>query len=363
MATNDTTPQSRFRQPRGVVKIAGEACSGWVRYTTEENEFNQPDTFDVIFAMSGLPENRGPDWWATQEEVEVELFAGFPADPTSYSEADLTSIFKGKGDDVDIDWGRMVISISGRDRTADLMDAKTSERDTNCTSSDIVSKIASRRGLTPVVTSTSTKVGKFYQLDNVGMTEERTEWDLITWLARQEGFVAFVRGSELHFGPRPDASQEPYRVRVEPPGDGRGYWRSSVGAVAVRRTLMAARGVKVEVRTWNSKRKKAFTKTASRGKAEQVYRYTIPNLTPEQAQERADKLLDEISRHALTLSISGPAGADLRVDDVISLEGTGTACDQTYFPQTISRTLSSDGGYEWDITAKNKAPEQEDAAQ
>lgn len=363
MAKNEISWAPEHRQPRGVVKIAGEACEGWLRYTTDENEFNQPDTFDVIFALSGLPESRDANWWATQEEVEVELFAGFPADPTSYSEADLTSIFKGKADDIDIDWGRMVVTVSGRDRTADLMDAKTSERDTNSTSSDIVSKIASRRGLTPVVTSTSTKVGKFYQLDNVGMTEERTEWDLITWLARQEGFVTFVRGSELHFGPRSDAGQDPYLVKVEAPGDGRGYWRSSAGAVAVRRTLMAARGVKVEVRTWNSKRKKAFTKTASRGKAEQVYRYTIPNLTPEQAQERADKLLEEISRHALTLSISGPADADLRVDDVISLEGTGTACDQVYFPQSISRTMSSDGGYEWDITAKNKAPEQDEAAQ
>lgn len=362
MARNDITLPSRVRQPRGAVKINGVAVTGWLEFDTDENEFSQPDTFSVLFAMKGLPSDKGPDWWSRQEKVDVELYAGFPADPDNYSDADLALIFSGIGDDIGLNFTGREISLVGRDRTKLMMDAKSSEKNVNVTASDIATKIAAKHGLTPKVTATQTKIGKYYQIDKVDLNEERTDWDLLTWLAREEGFIVFVRGDELHFRAKPDAGQDPYVVKYSPPTS-EDFARGSVRGIRCGRSLTVARGVKVVVRTWNSKRKKAFERTASRGGAGggdvQEYRYTIANLTPEQCEARAQQILEEVSRHAMTLEIDGPADTILKIDDVISLEGTGTACDQVYYPQSIRRSMSLRDGFTWDVAAKNKTPESE----
>lgn len=362
MAKNELPTGSRLRQPRGAVKINGETVSGWLEFDADENEFSQPDTFSVAFAMAGLPESKGVDWWSRQEKVDVELYAGFPSDPTNYSDADLDLIFSGVGDDIGLDFTGRTISLVGRDKTKLLMDAKSSEKNTNVTASDIATKIAGKHGLTPKVTATQTKVGKYYQIDQVDLKDERTDWDLLTWLAREEGFMVFVRGDELHFREKPDAGQDPYVVEYRPP-TATELAQGSASLIRCGRSLTVARGVKVIVKSWNSKQKKAFERTASRGGGgdgpPQEYRYTIANLTPDQVKARAEQLLEEISRHAMTLNVDGPADNILKIDDVIRLQGTGTACDQVYYPQSISRSLSISDGYRWMVSAKNKTPESE----
>lgn len=363
MAKNDITLPSRVRHPRGAVKINGEAITGWLEFDTDENDYSQPDTFSVMLTMKGLPDGRKEDWWSRQEKVDVELYAGFPTDPDNYSDADLDLIFSGRTDDIGLNFTGRMISLVGRDKTSLMMDAKSSQKNVNVTASDVATKIAAKHGLTPKVTATTDKVGKYYQIDKVDLNEERTDWDLLTWLAREEGFIVFVRGDELHFKEKPDSAQDPYVVKYTPPTSS-DFAKGSVSSIRCGRSLTVARGVKVIVRSWNSKRKKAFERTASRsgggGGDVQEYRYTIANLTPEQCEARAKQILEEVSRHAMTLEISGPADTILKIDDVISLEGTGTACDQVYYPQSIRRSMSLRDGFEWDVSAKNKTPESED---
>jgi phage protein D len=52
-----------------------------------------------------------------------------------------------------------------------------------------------------------------------------------------------------------------------------------------------------------------------------------------------------------------PGDNDLDTTSLIQLSGTGTAFDQVYFPDSITRRLSFDGGYEMTIEAKNHAPD------
>lgn len=357
MAKNTPTTAPALRTPRGAVKVNGESLAGWIEFDTTENEFAQADEFSVLLAMSGLPEGRGAAWWATQKKAEIELYAGFPQDPESYSDADLDLIFSGRVDDIGFNWTNRTVSLTGRDLTSLLIDRKTSERNVNLTASAIATRIAGAAGLTPKVEATSTKVGKYYQIDRVDIKEERTDWDLLTWLAREEGYMVFVRGKELHFRKKPDAGQDPYVVQYVA-ATREALASGSVSDIRCGRSLMAAKGVKVIVRSWNLKQKKAFERTASRGGGDlQEYRYNIANLTPDQADARADQLLEEISRHAMTLEISGPADNLLRIDNVIRLQGTGTACDQVYYPRSIRRSLTFGGGYSWEVSAKNKADE------
>jgi phage protein D len=340
-------------------------------WTSDANSFYQANTFRAEIPMTGLPARFGPDWFASQSDIEVNLFAGFPPDPTGFTAADLTSIFVGLVDDPVFDWEKRLITISGRDYTGKLIDTKTSEKYPNNTASQIANILATKYGLTPVVTATTTKVGRYYEIDNVRSQNERTEWDLLTWLAREERFNVYVQGKELHFGP-PAQTGTPYQITYVPPSPD-GPAQANVARFTTSRNLTVAKDVKVTVRSWNAKNKKAFERTVTgtkvrnkvtsgQGKSSsppQQYTYSIPGLTPDQAQQRAQQILSELSRHEMKLSFAGPADNNLGAGDTIQLSGTGTAFDQTYYPDSIVRTLAAEGGYSWEVSAKNHSPDSE----
>lgn len=211
MTLNTLPVQPTARQPRGIVKVAavavpgtGVAVPGWIDWSVDSNTFYQADTFRVSFAATAMSTETSANWLSLQKEAFVEIFAGFPSDPTNYSEADLRSQIFGRIDDIDYDPVSTLITVTGRDLTAAFIDAKTSIQYQNLTASEIATKLALAHGLTPIVTATTTKAGTFYAFDHVSMTDERSEWDLLTWLASEEGYVCYVKGIELHFEPRQD---------------------------------------------------------------------------------------------------------------------------------------------------------------
>lgn len=351
----------QLQQPRSILRVNGVAMAGWLSWSWDGNTMFQADTFHCEFAMDDLPATYGRRWWAEQTDIEVEILIGFPREAGAFSASELDSLFVGHADDVDFDWAARLISVSGRDRTADFIDNKTSEKFPNLTSSQIAQKLAAKHGLTAIVTATTTKVGKYYAIDHVRLEDDRTEWDLLTWLAREEQFVCYVKGRELYFEPKPDAKVAPYKVAWSEPSAGPPS--ADHTSIKTSRTLTVAKDITVTVRSWNSKQKKAFAKKAVRArpgaKNPQQYVYTIAGLTPEQCQQRANQLLAELSRHEMRLNLSGPADNVLGKTSVIALSGTGTAFDQTYYPDVISREFSPEEGYRWTVQAKNHSSESE----
>jgi phage protein D len=370
---NTLITESFARQPRGLVKINGEPVDGWMSWEVDSNSFYQADVFNVTWAIEALPKGFGADFWASVEKAEVEIFAGFPSDPESFGSDALDSLIVGKVDDVAIDLTGRTIGVTGRDLSGDLIDTKSSAKFPNLTSSQIVQKIAAAHGLTAVVKPTGTKAGRFYQIDRVRLQNDETEWDMLTYLAREEGYSIFMQGRELHFEPLPTATQDPYVVRYSPPAADGSSASASQSEIKVSRNLTLARDVRVTVKSWNSKSKKAFEKVFQfkrvrnplNGKAgspsspAQEYSYVIPGLTPEQALQRAEQIARDITAHELKLSIDGPADNLLRTTDVLSLDGTGTALDQIFYPASIVRSFDASSGYHWRIEAKNHSPETE----
>lgn len=359
-----TTSRPSFRTPRALIKVNGEKMSGWIEWTTEENTFYQADTFRVVFAESALPEGRGRAWFAGQTEFKVEIFSGNPADPNDFDEGELESVFYGRADDFDLDMTARKLELYGRDLTGLMIDTKTSEKFPNLTASKIAEKIAGKHGLTPKVKATTTKVGKYYATERVRLQTEQTEWDLLTWLAREEGFLVFVRGKELHFKPLPEDG-DPMVIEWVDSDDG---GPPSLNATSLRfsRAMTLSKSLKVTVRTWNAKQKKAFTKTATKGAAStggpvQEYAYTIPGLDAAEAQARADQIAAELSAHEMRVMVDGPARNSFHVDDKLQVKGTGTAFDQVYYPDSITRRQRNEEGMTWSIGAKNRGPETESA--
>jgi hypothetical protein len=109
------------------------------------------------------------------------------------------------------------IHITGRDLTAKLIDTKTSENFLNQTSSQIAQTLAARHGLAAQVTATTTRVGTYYSQNHSGLSQERSEWDLLVELAAYEDFDVYVRGETLYFQPKPTDSGERYVIEWRQP--------------------------------------------------------------------------------------------------------------------------------------------------
>ncbi len=369
LSLNPLPALSAATQPRGAVKLNDTLIEGWVSWEVESNNFYAADTFRITFLKNMLPAERNANWFSELQTAFVEIFAGFPANPDDYRASELTSMLYGRVDEVEFDIVRGRIDLIGRDLTSEFIDAKTTEKWPNKTASQIATDLAVRRGLTPMVTATSTLVGTYYDIDHVTMTDQRSEWDILNYLAHLEQFAVYVRGKTLYFGPKPDPKATPYVLMWQDPNADQAFPEGNFMDLRFTRGLTVSRGIQVVVRSFNSKAKKAFTatypnkgSTTQAGKAKpfggtQIYTYTIPGLTQEQALQRAQTIYAELIAHEMKLSAVLPGDNILGIDTMVQVMGTGTAWDQTYYPDSVTRRMSFDEGYSMNLHAKNHAPD------
>jgi phage protein D len=362
---------SEGRQPRGVVKVNGELIVGWIDFEVTNNAFYSSDTFRCRFAGRLLPDDRNLAWFAKQKDMYVELFIGFPSDPLNYTANDLQSWIYGQVDDIDIDPVTNTVSVTGRDLTRVLIDTKTTEKWPNKTSSQIATMIAQEHGLTPVVQKTTLPAGKLYAIDFVNMSVERSEWDILTYLANQEGYRVWVRGQSLYFQPPPDPTQaSPYTLQWRPAVNDQGIPVANFEMLHLKRSLTVSRGIQVVIRSWNPKTGKALTASypakkprtiqvgkSSVGEGAQIYTRSIDGLDQQGALQYAQNWYKQLVAHEMKFEVTMPGDNELDTTSLIQLGGTGLAFDQVYYPDSISRTFSLDGGYEMTVSAKNHSPE------
>ncbi|MEJ7685618.1 MAG: hypothetical protein WKG52_00710 [Variovorax sp.] len=358
--------------PRVAVFANGERLAGVDSFEVDNNTLYHADTFRLTLCLSEQAANRDWNWWSLQTEIEIEILCGYPADPANARREDLASLLVGFVDDIEIDPIADEIVMAGRDLTARFIDTKTIEKYQNLSASDVAKKLAAEHGLTPVVTDTQGTVGSYYQIDRVAIQDDRPQWDVLTYLANVTGNVVYVTGRELHFKPRADPAVEtPYVLRWQPPADGMGSPVFNAMKLTVQRNLTVAKDIKVTVRSWNQKQKKGFTVTANRVKVRnkttskvvrpvgppQQYSFFFPNLTPDEAQKKANQLLKDISEHEVNLNADIPGDPAVSQATVLRLEGTRTAFDQLYFPASVVHSYNDGSGYRTAIRAKNSSPE------
>lgn len=363
------TPQV-VRQPRGVVKLNDEVVHGWISIEVDNNRYRSADTFRVLFAVADLSKAKGIDWFSSQETMQIEIFMGLPNNPANYSASDLDSLLYGDVDDITYHPYEGTIELHGRDWTARMIDTKTSEHFKNKTSSEIVTDIAGRHGMTAKVTKTSKKAGDYYQIDHDETTQEQSEWDLLCYLAEHEAFLVYVKGKELHFEPKPSDTNDRYILNWQNIDENTAYYQSNTEQISFNRALTINKGIRVEIQSWNAKTKKAFVESfpvggkggggiGTKGTSAQVYKYTRPGLTTDQAQKLAQSYYKQIIAHAMKLDATLPADNLLDCNKIIQVRGTGSKFDQDYYPDSVKRTMSVSDGYTMSISAKNTSPELE----
>lgn len=372
MALNTIPVASLARRPRGMVKINGQPVVGWIDWEVDNNSYYQADTWRVRFACGALPVDMRASWLTMQADLSAELLGGFPPDPDSFTAADLTSFVIGRVDSLDYDPAQNTIELSGRDYTSQFLDTKTTEKFQNLTASQIAQKLAARHGMICNTTPTKIKAGRYYQIDHAALTDERTEWDLLTWLAHESQYDVWVSGQTLNFMPQVDpTTAEKFQILWQAPEIQGGYAQCNVERLRFSRNLTVSRDVQVTVKSWNAKQKTAFSVTAKaqhskskvlrnskvpHGQA-QTYSFTIPGLTKEQAVQKAQALLSDISRHEMRMTATLPGDVLLGTRTLVEVAGTGTAFDQVYWPDSVVRSMSLQEGFRMELRAKNHSPE------
>jgi phage protein D len=356
-----------LRKPRSIVTINGIrfAYSSW---EVNNNGYYQADTFTVSLTLTQPDQKYNAAWWSEQTDLEVIIYDGFPADADNPTIAGLTLRIQGRVDSIELNPIQKTVRVTGRDYTSKLTDTKIKYPSPNVTASDVAIAYAKQFGLGYSVTTTTTKIGKYYQIDHANVKAERTAWDTLCYLAHQEQFIVSVSGQTLVFGPLPPASA----ARVLTLDDSSRITTGPAPSLSFNRHLTLAKGVVVYVRSWNDKTKKGFTvfsrmkrskdavtkKNSPKTGEEQVYVYTIPNLTRDQAQQRANAFLSAISKHEVTFSADEmPGDPTLSPFEPVKWEYQGTAYGQVYFLDSIVRSFDCDNGYRMSLRGKNHSIE------
>ena len=363
-----TAVTGNVRHPRSIVIVRGGRALNrpipFLSWEVNNNGYYAADTFTARFPLD--PTLIG--WWSSQTDIDVEIFDGFPTDWNNFSISNLTHRILGRADSIELDPIGKMVHVTGRDYTSKLIDTKVLPPDVNSTASSVAIKYANQYGLIAKVTTTSSKIGTYYGNDHVNMKTEKSAWDILTYLAKQEQFIVYVSGKELHFEPSPS----PANARVLTLDNSKPIANAPTPRLNFIRALTLARGIVVQVRYWNYKQPKGSTAIARTKRSrdpvtkknqpltgeEQVYTYNAGNVSASKAQAIAQAYLASISQHEMRFTADDMPGDDkLDPFQPVRWQYDGTLFAQTYFLEAVVRSFSFDGGYTMSLRGKNHSVE------
>ncbi len=327
---------SDVRQALPLVFANGALIDGIIDVEVDSNSFFAADRFSVRAALAAAG---GAPWSDPSLLLEFRVAVN----------GRWTSLITGTVDGVSIDPIRGELRLAGRDLTSRLVAAQIEESFENQTSSDIAGLLAARRGLAASVAPTDTPIGRYYQAGRtrtalVQHARATTEWDLLCWLAQLENYDVWVSGTTLNFQP---AGPFVPSFTLSP---------DDCMSLRMHHALDLAAGVAVTVRSWNSLSQTAIVQTASNaGDALDASPRTIvrPNLSPNDAQALAQRLVSQISEHERTLVIEMPGDISTLPRMVMALTNTQTDFDGQYVICSVERRLSFAHGYTQVIEARS----------
>jgi phage protein D len=322
---------SEVRAPRLQVLADGAVLPGVIAAHVSSNNHLAADRFRVRLAAGagGLDAVEGV---GVRFDVQVGLDGGW------------SSLVVGEADSVGFDPLAGVLDVEGRDLSALLIDSRVDETFANRTSSEIATTLAGRHGLGVAAMATDTLVGRYYQSDHDTLTmgthsRALSEWDLLSYLAVQEGFDLFMDGETLRFGAGVGGAGGGGTSVVLRPAD--------CLVLRLEHAMAMERSIEVTVRSWDQRGAQAVAQTVQGGGGGRVWKHSVvrPNLPPDEAERLAGRVLADLMRHSRTISATMPGDVTLAARALVSLEGTGTGWDGGYAVSEIVRTVDVRRGF------------------
>ncbi len=263
-------------------------------------------------------------------------------------EGAISKLLTGQADRIDIDPVHNVVQVGGRDLTAQMIGAQTRESFDNKTSSEVATLLANRHGLTAAVSATSALIGRYYQNSYTRTAVSQhgrvtTEWDLLCWLAQQEGYDVWVDGTTLWFQPTAPTAAP---ISLTP---------ADCIHMQLSRDMDIANGFKVEVRSWNCAMQQLISETASYQLTAGASANMItlrPNLSSDAARQLAQRIAGQLGNHERQVTYEVPIDLTTTVRSLLQLSATNTDFDGAYVVSEVMRTFSYRTGFSQRVIAR-----------
>lgn len=341
---------SEVRHIVGILAVNGAPCI--VKHMNVSQSVQQDsDTVNATLAMDGqaLPMS----FWETAGDIQIEAYVLSGIIPLANFASQGGLLFTGTADHIFLDYEERLIKVSGRDKSKGPIEAKSTESWKNKTASEIVTDIAKRHGLKPVIDATADKAGKIQDLDWAHISDEVSEWTVVQQLADREGKIAYVHKNELHFKDLDDDSMGAYTITYTPPNPLFHATGTNHTRVTITRNLEAARPTNVGVSSWHSKDKTAYKTKQSLGGKGKVRDYDFDHAGMRQSHidKIAKKRLRECTRHELTVDFDAPGRSEVSPRMRLVLAGYGEL-SQSYFIDKLTHNIGGQG-YAMSGTARN----------
>ena len=294
---------------------------------TSNNCFSA-DTFSVIVAF-GTPGSKDLIFWSSLTSAYIEIFT-----------ADMKStIITGMADSIILDWFQGTVKIEGRDLSSLLIDSSPQQDFVNQTAAEIVAAIASKHGLSPLVSTTQGNAGRFFgsdftRLSLTRFSRIRSEWDLVVQLARECQFDVYVTGTSLYFQPTNSSGNTPLVVM---PRD--------LASLKVNQTLWINSNPTVNVISWNSQDMKSYGSNIASTATVSPYVFGGTNLTALQVTDDTSRYAQELLRLKVNLTAETARFNTITPRTAVYLDGFASTLDGPYQINNISQTYSSAKGF------------------
>jgi phage protein D len=323
------------------VRLNGSPILGLLHASVITSNCFSADSFALTFVM-GPPPLGDTMFWSALSSAYVEISATLPYESTS------ESLITGMIDTVLVNPTLGTIAIEGRDLSSSMIDAYRQQDFVNQTASEVVSTIAQYHGLTPVVTTTSGNIGRYFgdgytRLSLGQFSRLRSDWDVVVQLARENRFDVFVQGTTLYFQPSAVASSVPIHLALR-----------DVKLVNFQRSLNITSSTTARVQSWNSQSVASYdsgsptitgaTASGSSGTTGQPFLFTVSNLTSQQVTDSAERYSHELSRLGTVLHAEMPWNLALAARTTIFLDETASTFDTLYQIDSIERHYSTTSG-------------------
>lgn len=349
---------STFDQPRGIVLINNIQVD-FIDINIMTNGVYNSDMWRVNIPMDGLPTSMNKKVLMESPDLQVKIYIGYPKNPENYNISDLNFIVQGNTDTVDPNWRQRTFELKGRDFSSLFINSLVDQSqylNVNATAYDIVKKLVEEKGLKFNGVQTTTPIGNFFYDAYFFQPTLKTNWDLMSSLAEAENYDLYVYGDTVNFVPQ--SSLETYNVQyTESPNP-----ISNTISLAGRRQMSLYKTVTVNVISYNQATKSVNVGTATNpgqtstvklGHEPTIYKISIPNLSPTQAQAKANSLLKKILINGIQINFESHGDLSIIKNNTINLSGTNTAADQKYYAFRIGHEFSKTDGLITTTFARN----------
>lgn len=342
-------PSGTLRQPRAYLLLAGKQCVP-VNVSVSMTSQRSADTFGATVALDADPD-LDEQFFADTAKISFEVMM-----TNDQVAGEWVKMLTGFVDTPAINFAARTCHIAGRDKSSLLLEKKTTEKWLNKTSSEVVKEIAGRVGLTAdVIVPAADKVGLITADDYNRISEEDTLWNILCVLAEREHCAMFVKGDRLVFKPYDQLGGSDVTVTYQRPTR-QSFADGTFTNLTAKRNLSIAKDVKVTVKTWQNRQKKAVmsafrSKGASTDKVD--YSYTMPNATKEQLDKVAKNRLKDITNQERVLDLDIPGDVKITPENTLTLTGTNTKFDQSYIISTTSHEMSQESGFRMKISTRS----------